>query len=122
MKLIDILRNVSSISLTTDIWTSLANDSYISLSAHWLSSSWETSTCILATTEFPGSHTGVAISEKITELSEDFGIRSKVSVIVHDQAANMNLSLRLLQESEDGRQLESLPCNAHKLQLCLKAG
>ena len=63
----------------------------------------------------------MAISEKIIELSEDFG--SKVSVIVHDQAANMNLSLRLFQESEDGtRQIESLPCNAHKLQLCLKAG
>lgn len=94
------------------------NDAFISLSAHWLSSSWETITCVLATKEFPGSHTGVAISEKITEMIEEFGIQSKVAVIVHDQAANMQLSLRLLQEPEEATQassrFESLPCNAHK--------
>lgn len=124
-KMIDLLHDASSISLTTDIWTSLSNDAYISLSAHWISDSWELVTCVLAAKEFPGSHTGVAISEKIAEMVKEFKIQDKVSVIVHDQAANMQLSLRLLQEPEqnlDGSRLESLPCNAHKLQLCLKAG
>lgn len=53
-----------------------------------------------------------------------FKIHDKVSVVVLDQAANMQLSLQLLQQPDqemDGSQLESLPCNAHKLQLCLKA-
>ena len=54
---------------------------------------------------------------------EAYDIKDKVSTIVytivHDQAANMQLSLRILHESDD---IESLCCNAHKLQLCLKAG
>ena len=54
-----------------------------------------------------------------------FKIHDKMSVVVHDQAANMQLSLQLLQQPDqemDGSQLESLPCNAYKFQLCLKAG
>lgn len=124
-KLIDLLQDASSISLTTDIWTSLANDAYISLSAHRISDSWELITCVLVTREFPGSHTGVNISNKISEIIKKFRINDKLSVVVHDQAANMQLSLQLLQQPDqemDGSRLECLACNAHKLQLCLKAG
>ena len=119
-QLIDLL---SSVSLTTDIWTSMANEAYITISAHWISPSWEVISCVLETKEFPDSHTGVAIAEKILETMEAYNIKDKVSTIVHtivhDQAANMQLSLRILHESDD---IESLCCNAHKLQLCLKAG
>lgn len=72
--------------------------------------------CVLETKEFP---TGVAITEKITETIEAFRITGKVSAIVHDQASNMQISLRVLHDESN---IESLCCNAHKLQLCLQGG
>ena len=100
-ELVDILsKNACSVALTTDIWTSTALDAYITVSAHYITSSWEVVCCVLGTKEFPGSHTGVAISEKIIEIVEEFGIKDKISAIVHDQAANMQLSLNILRTRE----------------------
>ena len=60
-KLVDFLAEVdSSLALTTDIWTSMSNDAYITVTAHWISSEWEIKCFVLATKEFPGSHTGTA--------------------------------------------------------------
>ena len=55
----------------------------------------------------------------ILETASAFKIKEKVSVVVHDQAANMRLSSRTLHDQENW---ESLDCNVHKIQLCLKSG
>ena len=108
-QLIDLLSTTTSVSLTTDIWTSMANEAYITISAHWISPSWEVISCVLDTKEFPDSHTGVAIPEKILETMEAYNIKDKVSTIVHTIVhTNMQLSLRILHESDD---IESLCCN-----------
>ena len=113
------LQSTSNISLTTDIWTSHSNDAYISLSVHFLTLTWELKCFVLGTVEFPGSHTGILISEKIKCMCEEFSILSKVNAITHDEAANMQLSSRILEEEHN---CESISCTAHRLQLCLKAG
>lgn len=41
---------------------------------------------------------------------------------MHDEAANMQLSLRILGDDVDDDHFESVSCNAHRLQLCLKKG
>lgn len=76
-KLTDILSSVSSVSLTTDIYTSDANDAYITITAHFLSASWEMKSFVLGTREFPGSHTGAATSEVIFNICKEFKIRAK---------------------------------------------
>ena len=118
-ELAKILEGVASVSFSTDIWTSLATEAYISVSVHYVSTSWECVCFILETKAFPGSHTGETISEHLLETASAFGISEKVSAVVHDQAANMCRSLRIL---NDRVGWESLACNVHKLQLCLKAG
>ena len=74
---------------------------------------------VLTTCSFPERHTGIEIASKLQQIVDDFKIASKVSVVVHDQAANMLCTLHTL-ESEQGRM--SLNCTAHCLQLCLKPG
>ena len=74
---------------------------------------------VLATREFSGRHTGTAISEAKLKDCEEFGIENKVATIVHDEAANMQLSLRIFGDSSDDR-FKSISCNAHQLQLRLK--
>lgn len=79
--------------------------------------SWTMKSCVLQTSAFPERHTGIEISGKLKEISDEFEIGTKVSVVVHDQAANMHCSLDILESERDWL---SLSCTAHTLQLCLK--
>ena len=50
------------------------------------------------------------MSEKLIGIAQEFGIEEKVSVVVHDQASNMVLSGKML---EDHKGWESYSCSAH---------
>lgn len=73
-----------------------STEAKIALSAHYLTSQFDLINCVLATREFPAIHTGVAMSEKICDIVEEFQLTEKVSAVVHDQAANVQLSLLIL--------------------------
>ena len=97
----------NGLAFTTDIWTSCSNDSYISLTAHFITHSWQMVSCILATSPFPGQHTAVNIIEKLKEIMQSHELHF----------SNMQLTGEML-EVESG--CESLSCAAHKLQLCVE--
>ena len=118
-RLCEKLKMASSVALTTDIWTSRATQAYITVSAHYITEGWELFAFVLETRGFPERHTGQAISEKLSEIAKNFALTEKVTAVVHDQAANMELSLEILNRDLGW---ESLHCSAHCLQLCLKAG
>ena len=40
---------IEAMAITTDIWTSLTNESYISVTLHYISNEWELSSVILNT-------------------------------------------------------------------------
>ena len=112
-KVKDIVNSSDNISFTTDIWTNNANNSYISLTGHCLSPSFDLSTVVLRVKPFPGSHTATNISETIQEVMEEFTIPShKVHVIVRDNGANIVKGI--LDTSYDG-----LSCFLHTLQLVI---
>ena len=62
-------------AVTTDIWTSCANDAYLSLTMHFVDSSWDMISCILATALFPEYHTVVNIVDKVKQVMEDMILR-----------------------------------------------
>ena len=77
------LQSASYIALTSDIWTSLATQSYISATAHFVTSEWELSSCVLQMMHFPESHTGVCSSEKLKEICLNFSVSyDKVVAVV----------------------------------------
>ena len=63
-KLQDVLAVSSSISLTTDLWTSVASEAYITVSGHFISSGCSV---VLTTYAFRERHTGVEISRMLVE-------------------------------------------------------
>ena len=86
-----------SLSLTSDIWTSQANDAYITVSCHFISPEWKMNCYVLSTRGFPERHTGINISEAITEILTDFHISDEqVEAIVHDQGSNYELGVEIL--------------------------
>lgn len=116
-KLAALVSEAQRIALTTDIWTSSATEAYITVTCHFILS-WEIFSFVLSTCAFPERHTGFAISEKLLDIADSYNIRDKISIVVHDLAAKMELCLSILEKEG----WSSLHCSAHCLQLCFKAG
>ena len=52
------------ISFTSDFWTcSVSKETFISLSGHWVKKDFTRVNAVLCGSHFPGSHTGINISE-----------------------------------------------------------
>ena len=111
-------QDVVAMSLTSDIWTSNAMEAYMSVTAHFIR--WEIQSCVLATKPFPERHTGRNIADSIVQVTRSFDIDDeKVKAVVHDKAANAELSGKIMSESFGW---ESVDCAAHKLQLAVNEG
>ena len=64
IKLTEMLTEPMHIALSTDIWTSIATQAYITVTAHFISPNWELNTFLLQTASFPENHTAENIAEK----------------------------------------------------------
>ena len=76
-------------SLTTDIWTSDAKDSYISLTLHFLNDSFEQKMVVLGCFPFNAEHSAANILKMVEENVAEFDITDKIHCFVRDNAANM---------------------------------
>jgi len=65
-----ILAGTNDVSLTTDIWTSIATDAYIDVTAHFIDESFNMYTYMLAVKPFPESHTGINICKELKEIEK----------------------------------------------------
>ena len=52
------LDSTEHVAITTDLWTSLQTISYCGVTAHYTSETWELTSTVLETFEFPAAHTG----------------------------------------------------------------
>ena len=68
---------------------------------------------------FPERHTGVNVAEKLKEIPERWAILQYVLTVSYAQAANMEAAVRILAGEYNWH---SLPCAAHRLQLCVLVG
>lgn len=113
----NLLLDVSSISFTTDIWSSsVCPMSLISLTAHWISEDFPPLQVVLHARQLRGSHTSQAIAGAFDEMLQTWGInKSSVHVVLRDNARNMIKAM-------DDAGIASLPCVAHTLQLAVNEG
>ncbi len=107
------LKEVETCSLTTDFWSSCNTDSYITVTCHFVTSSWELKSCVLATYQVHMSHTAENIAVELKKIADGWGIANKICCIVTDSAANMLAAARLTG-------WRHLPCFAHTLNLIVQ--
>jgi len=74
---------------------------------------------VLQTVSFPERHTGVNIADKLKEIAKRWEILCYALTVSHDQVSNMEAAMHILIEEYSW---QSLPCSAHRLQLCILAG
>ena len=108
------LKEASGVALTTDMWTSGANEGYFTLTAHFLDE-WNLKNFVLATREMKERHTGTNIAAELSTVTKEFGIKSEdVTALVTDNASNMTLCTNELGWPH-------LRCFAHTLQLSIRS-
>ncbi|XP_064464290.1 zinc finger BED domain-containing protein 4-like [Ornithodoros turicata] len=105
---------MESISFTSDMWTSCANEAYISLTCHFLDSAYCLKHYHLNTSYFSGRHTAAKIASALEELVAEWSIDTHACpvYIVTDNARNMKAAIRELGWCERS-------CMAHTLQLVI---
>ena len=95
----EMLKEPLHIALSTDIWTSIATQAYITVIAHFISPNWELNIFLLQAMYFLENHTAENISEKIKEILANFSLDSyRVVAVVHDQGSNMEAFSQLMKD------------------------
>nr|XP_055050617.1 E3 SUMO-protein ligase ZBED1-like isoform X2 [Misgurnus anguillicaudatus] len=103
------LEKVSKIAVTSDCWTSICQDHYITVTSHYITEG-KMNQKVLKTKAVYKAQTGVVVAEEIGDILDEFGIRSKIAAITVDNASNMNVAVQKLD-------LVKIGCFAHTLNL-----
>ena len=113
------------IAFTSDCWTSLNTDGFISLTAHYIDAKWVLHKRVLNFSFMPPPHNGVALAEKLLLLLKDWGVDKKVMSLTVDNASSndlcvdmMKVQLKLLCDGD----YFHVRCCAHILNLIVKEG
>jgi len=112
----------AAVSFTTDIWSSIKMEGYMTVTAHMISSDWEMKNYVLETKIMEESHTGVNIATRLGEVADAYGIPAEKRVaVVSDNASNMVVCLDTLKAEESWENVKGVRCAGHTLQLCINA-
>ncbi|KAJ8346063.1 hypothetical protein SKAU_G00302560 [Synaphobranchus kaupii] len=107
-KVLELIQHSEALNLTTDMWTSLRMESYMTVTAHVIDGDWKQQTLVLE------AHTGENIATRLSEVADAFGIpgAKRVSVVC-DNAANMALCMETLKESDEWPDVQGVRCVGH---------
>eukprot|EP00731_Ephydatia_muelleri_P037407 Em0461g1a len=89
LKLKDMLKQSSSVSLTTDAAKMPTGLSYSAITGHWISSGWELLSAVLAVSISNISHTAQEIGSLIMELGIKYTLDDRLDAIATDNGANL---------------------------------
>lgn len=117
-----LINNCKAVSLTTDIWTSLQMEAYLTVTAHFITEAWRLENFVLATKKMEESHTAEHISQTLKEVISDWDIPgAKIVSVVHDNATNMVACTNQLAQDPSWGTVQGVRCAGHTLQLCINS-
>ena len=110
------ISKATSITITTDAWTSVSNESFVGVTAHYLLENFDYQNRCLTVKHAPGSHTAESMACHLEEACDEWGINHRRSellplYVVTDNAANVKKAVGMMTNTK------WLSCFAHSLQL-----
>ena len=81
---------VSSVALTTECWTNSAENTYVTVTCHYIDSAFQKQAILLATREIDAHKTISVMKATIESIATDFGIMNKITAIVHGDGCDLN--------------------------------
>uniref|UniRef100_A0ACD5WTF9 Uncharacterized protein n=1 Tax=Avena sativa TaxID=4498 RepID=A0ACD5WTF9_AVESA len=125
-KLKDILRH-QRVCLTTDTWTSIQNQNYTSLTAHWINSRWELERKVLNFCFVP-DHAGDTLCRMVEECLLEWDI-GQVFTLTVDNTTSNNTAIGYLKTATEhwpsticSNQFLHVRCSCHIMNLVVKKG
>ena len=104
-------------AITTDCWTSRANEAYIGVTFHTITVEWQLQHFVLENEELSEQHTAENIAEALESVLQRWNFdSSKLSGTTVDNAANVQKAVA------DILCWKCLGCFGHTINLCVKAG
>ena len=98
----DLKENSEYLTLTTDIWTSRAQDSYLGITAHFIDSDFNRRELVLNCVPFNERHTSLLISNKLQSVIDFWGFsKSNIHTVLTDAASNNTLGCELTELNND---------------------
>ena len=105
--------------LTSDHWTSVSTEPYITITAHHINDDWELKSDVIETKKTEERHTGVNIATDMINAATDWKIEAEGWV--HDNAKNMKSADANIKDRQPTEgTFEAVDCGAHTLQLAIK--
>ncbi|XP_043720772.1 zinc finger BED domain-containing protein RICESLEEPER 2-like [Telopea speciosissima] len=99
-KIKDLLKSsVERVSLSTELWTSITCEVYMSFTAHYIDKDWVLHKKLLGFCIVPAPHTNEDICDCITKMLVDWGIENKLFSITVDSAESNDLFVELLKNN-----------------------
>ena len=114
-KVASLLDEASSVAITADGWTSSATQSYITLTAHFISEEWKLINVGLQTRHTPESHTAENLKSLFENAFDEWKLQKKHITGVVDNAKNISKAWVLLQK-------DYINCFAHTMNLAVRKG
>lgn len=105
--------NAISVCLTTDCWTSINNQSFIAITAHYLDKDFKFKSILLECVPFEETHTSLNLSYEIQSVITNWDLENKVILVVSDNAYNIKGAITMLD-------LKHFRCYAHSLNLIVQ--
>ncbi|KAL0830016.1 hypothetical protein ABMA28_003474 [Loxostege sticticalis] len=105
-----------AVCLTIDGWTSIVNDSFVAITAHFITTTEKDiklESVLITCIEYTDRHTSTNLCNFIKAAILEWGIEDKITAVASDNAANVTAALR---EGE----WRHIPCFAHTLNLVVK--
>lgn len=103
-------RDVRSVCITTDCWTSSQTESYIAVTAHYIDKKFEPQRILLECRGLKERHTSANLSQELKKVTDDWGLTSKIIFAISDNARNIEKAIEDLNWKRYG-------CYAHSLNL-----
>ncbi|XP_061743025.1 E3 SUMO-protein ligase ZBED1-like isoform X1 [Nerophis ophidion] len=107
------LSEISSVALTCDGWSSITQDHYLTITAHYIIEG-KMQQKVLKTKAVYKAQTGYIVAEEISDILSEFAIFEKIITVKVDNATNMNVATKRLQSVK-------LCCFAHTLNLAAQS-
>ena len=86
------------ICLTSDVWTAVTTQGYMTVTAHYVDEKWKLNSKLLSFCELDSPHSGFELSGKLLGVLKDWGIESKIFSLTLDNASSNDSMVRILKE------------------------
>ena len=109
------LKPAEGVACTTDGWTSIATESYITLTCHFIDNKWDMNSFCLETRHHPESHTAENLKCLLDDAFSEWKLNEKCITGFVDNARNIINAWQLMDK-------QHILCFAHTMNLAVKKG